>query len=202
MRKTLLAVLALVFVMGVSASANVFFNGDFDFEDPSAGWQFNNASVLAPGAWSIPLNSGNFAAHVTSWAGNWSVASGTMQQTQYGLAAGAYDLSFDYYIGVRHSSAGRNGGIKVKLNGVEVFSEFVDSQPLFTGDFAWKSVVIPVAIADTADLVVEYHAHFAEWTWLGVDNVAMTQAVPEPGSILAMVTGLAGFGGMIIRRRK
>lgn len=204
MRKTLLAVLISVLVLSTGAYAQAqIFNGDFEFEDPAAGWNLTGgASVMAPGAWSVPIHSGNFAGLVTSWSGDWAAPSGTAQQAVYGMSPGMQMLLFDYYIGVRSGDAWRTAGIKVKVNGVEVFSEINNAEVQWSGYFPWKTAAVPVTITgDSADIVFEYHAHFAEWSWLAVDNVEFG-VIPEPGSMLALAGGLAGFAGMIIRRKR
>lgn len=79
----------------------------------------------------------------------------------------------------------------------------------FEKNFAdWSSTGKPVATlsfvaTSTSTTLVIKHGNTTGSTLTGlfVDNVSVT-AVPEPGSILAMMTGLVGFGGIVIRRRR
>ena len=202
--KVILVALALVFALSSVACANLIINGGF--EEGSNGWLINGASVLNEGDWSVPIspNGGKWGGTVNSWTGDWVNPSGTFNQLVI-CPNGDYNLTFDYYLGAHHGDAGRPVGIRVLVNGVNVFEQWQESGSGWSGDFAWQTATIPVTIDNGdpgfdgwADIMFEHHCHFAEWSWVGVDGVSLT-AVPEPCTMLALA---AGFGALAIRRRK
>lgn len=79
----------------------------------------------------------------------------------------------------------------------------------FEKNFAdWTSSAKPVAVmtftatATQTTLVIKHgNSTGSTLTGLYADNVVV-QAVPEPSSLLALASGLAGLGGFVIRRRK
>jgi hypothetical protein len=189
--------------MCVSASANMMINGDF--EAGSVAWQLNGGSTVYNAAdFSIPPspNGGKWIGNVSNYGGNWNGPNGTFGQDVYGLADGAYLLTFNYYLGARYTDTTRQVGLKVLVNGESVFEKWQNSLNVWTGDFAWQTASIPVNIVGGyANVSFEQYCHFAQWSWTGVDGVNLV-AAPEPSSMVALASGLFGLVGFGIRRRK
>ena len=198
--RTLTIMLALALVLSVGAVAQEYImNGDF--ESSSDGWLFGGGmAIQGAGAWSIPFTPGGTE---SEWAGlitSWGASAATAEQMAF-AENGNYTLSFAYYLGAHHAGDIRVVDMQVFFNDVVVFNQSQNSTGGWAGDFAWQFASIPVTVTgDIGKVNIQMNSHWAEWSWLGVDDVSLTPVVPEPASMLALGAGLVGLLGF--RRRK
>ncbi|MGB9587432.1 MAG: PEP-CTERM sorting domain-containing protein, partial [Armatimonadota bacterium] len=115
---------------------------------------------------------------------------------------GVATLSGYLYAGAHAGDPWRNCGVNVLWNGQQVATLWRDADPnKWASDFSWVPFSVDVTGTGVNTLKLEFHAHFAEWTWTAADDLSIVP-VPEPSSILALSTGLIGLAGFAIRRRK
>ena len=184
--------LALVGLVASTASAGIV-NGNF--ASGLTGWGTSGqAEIHNPGDFGIPASpsGGPFAGAITSWGGNWGGPQGMIMQNVTGLL-GPQTLTGEIYAAAHSGDLWRNTAIEVVWNGSVVASLARDGSQSWAADFPWVSFTAPVTATGSDMLVVQWTAHFAEWTWMGVDNLAIT---PEPASIV-----LLGLAALFIRRR-
>jgi hypothetical protein len=190
------ALLTGLLVLGLVAVASAqVINGTFD--DSLTGWtQSGWGSIKNPGDFGVPASpsGGKFHGTESSWGGSWDGPVGNIFQAVTGVT-GAQTLSGELYAGAHSGDAWRNVAVDVLWNGVVVASLARDADPILWADgFSWAPFSVPVVGTGNDTLQVNYTIHFAEWTWTGVDNLAVT---PEPAALALLVLGLP-----MLRRRR
>jgi hypothetical protein len=170
----------------------------------------------------------NYAGVISSWGGDWGGPLGTIRQvvdeSQFpgwlpNGTAKEIDLSFDWLLAAHAADTWRNVGIKVYLDwqgdgsviptpGAPdyqrqlVFEQTRDAGNYWPGDIGWTTgqnvhVTLPFQ-PRYLSVEVEYYVHFAEWSFLGIDNVDLeARCIPEPATL-----GLLALGIPLIRRRR
>ncbi len=196
--KRLIVLLALLLIAS-SAHANLVTNGDFSAG--LTGWTTAGAAgIYNPGDFGIPASpsGGSFAGTVSSWGGDWGGPLGSI--TQQITGTGPLVVSGELYAGAHAADAWRNVAVEVLWNGSIIASQGVDADPVkFADQFAWVTFSQPVVGTGSNELKVQWIVHYAEWSWVEVDNLVV---VPEPGTFALLGSGLVSFAGVFIRRRK
>lgn len=197
--KRLLVVLA-VLALSTAASAQGVLNGTFDAG--LFGWtQTGGDGIHSPGDFGMPASpsGGPYVGAISSWGGNWNGPYGSVVQMVNWTGGGL--LSGELYAGAHSGDAWRNCSVEVLWNGTVVASKAQDADPVkWASNFEWSTFSAPITGIGSNELKVQWNVHFAEWTWVGADNLQVV--VPEPGSMLALLSGMIGLGGLAVRRRK
>jgi hypothetical protein len=199
MRRILLVVAALA--LATSAHANLVTNGTFDAG--LAGWTATGgAGVQSGNPFGLPTSPSGEpeVGCISSWGGDWGGPLGSISQTVNMVGPGT--LSGEIFAAAHSGDAWRNVATEVLWNGGVVASLARDADPnKWAQDFPWVTFAVPVTGIGANELKVNYTVHFAEWSWTSADNLQV-DAIPEPGSLLALGTGLVGLVGIALRRRK
>jgi len=205
------------FAMGQVAAQNLLVNGSFEqgawvlsdansmvvYGGSSAitGWQVVGAGVQHV-AWSntpspdLAAQDGNFALDLTGWTSlNTTESHPTMQQSFATTAGASYLVSF--YMGAIPlygdtvqilASAGNQQGL--------VFTQ----GPVTQGGWEQRSFTF---VAQGAMSTLQLTGIRADGDYyIGLDNVSVTAAIPEPQTYAMMLAGLAAVGAAARRRKK
>ena len=212
--RTLCKALAIAGLLGISqtSQANLITNGSFEtgafvpnFQDTMSlptsstamtGWSVINDTL----AWIGPTNpfgltasSGNFFLDLTDYDN--MAPFGGVTQTVTTVAGLAYQLSFDL------GSSDLYGRPSAILAGAG------STSAIFTGALAggnsdWQSFILPFTANSTSTIISLTGSNGQ--IYIGLDNVAvnaMVAPVPEPTSLIMMLTGLGVLGFMARRKR-
>lgn len=201
MKKVLfvLAALALSSSAAISAPPNYVANGDFS--GGLASWTAIGSVALQSGnPFGLPTspNGDPAAGVISSWGGDWGGPMGILLQPVSFTGVGT--LSGELYAGTRGPDTWRDAKVDVLWNGVPVATRAELGDPSkWASDFPWVPFSVPVTGIGFNTLEIHYTVHYGEWTWTSADNIAL---VPEPGSMMALATGLMGFAGCVLRRKR
>lgn len=190
-------------------TGNAEIHGQNDFGVPS-----NGASTKWAGA-------------ITSWGGTWDGAYRTMRyvidESQYpgwdpSLNQKEIDLQFDWFAAARSGDSWRNVGINVYLDWMDDGSYPDPAEPGYhkelvwgvsreadpnkwAGDWPWTHETIRLVLPlqpRYLSIDVDFIVHFAEWSWVAIDNVDLeARCIPEPATL-----GLLALGLPLLRRRR
>jgi hypothetical protein len=193
-----LLLVAAILALAASAHANLVVNGTFGAG--LASWATaGQAETHNAGDFGTPDSPSGapWAGAITSWGGGSPLGSITQNVGMMGPGT----LSGELYAAAHFSDATRRAGVEVLWNGSVVASLWPDSSTGWAIDFPWVPFSVPVTGTGSNVLKVQWTANYAEWTWDGVDNLAVNE-IPEPGNLFALGTGLFGLVGLAVRRRK
>lgn len=174
-----------------------------------------------------PAGGQKWAGMVTSWQGNWGGPFGTIRQvvdeSQFPgwIPDGTgkiIDIQFDYFLAATGNSGDpwRDAGLKVFLDWQGDGSEYpFPGNPGYQRQLVFEQVrnnSVPAPGWEHASIRIELpfqpqflsiefeaYAHFAEWTFVGVDNIDLEgQCIPEPASLALLALACVPM----IRRRR
>lgn len=209
MRKVLLPVVVLVLALSTFATANELINGS---------WELGNDSFWA--------RSGGEIVDLTTWFANPGPAPGETDVYGYGIAScwgisegsilqEVYCDSGVYNVFVSGWLQAKDGGVNPSWIELRLL---IDDQLVATervevtgGDTGWVQKTInwtgPITTKKTVQIAGQGNAWGGpgEWPWgiVYADGIVMTQElVPEPSSLMALVSGLGTLAGIAFRRRK
>lgn len=212
MKKALVLTLALLFVLGMSASAQITLtNGNF--EDPTnhaLGWNLGTgvSTLDYPDAWMAP------GLCPAEGAGRWGITAvnnygiSDHQATQRINTVGLYTINasgwFRLFSGVGEGVS--SARLALLIDNVEVAT----SETLLGvngGWGEWTQLTLPTWTGNVgANIRLRPIMHLdgsGDWAQAVADSFQMTaNVVPEPASIVALMSGLVGIGGLVIRRKK
>jgi hypothetical protein len=209
--RTLVAAAVAALALSQAAHANLVANGDFEVGTPVgnngdansqrllggdtsslAGWTVTGPEIAWIGAgnpYGINAASGSNFLDLTGWAYS---GHGGVSQDLATVAGQAYTLSFDLGNSVNYNY----GGTDSMLVSAGTLSQIVTTQ--VTGDpGSWEHVTLSfVATSNTTTL--SFSGDASQW-YVGLDNVNVTSAVPEPATPAML---LAGLGLVALKRRR
>jgi|GEM_PF-2626219 len=219
MRKLLLPlVVAATLLASTAFAANLLTNGSFETWDGSnfAGWTKNmgtgTVQTLSQQARDINNDWGGspFYGQTAKTYYNKGVATATLTQ-QVDMTPGNYNLIFSGKLQRVVLDTGYNNHPDWGFFTVDLF---IDTAKVYTVTYAANNVtetpyfsyVGPVSgfakvVFTMGDTSVGNISNNKSYDMSKFDSFVLDQ-VPEPGSLLALLGGLAGFAGMVIRRRQ
>jgi hypothetical protein len=166
-----------------------------------------------------------WAGMLTSWAGSWTAPMAVIRQVidesqspgwQPDGTGKIIDVEFDYFLNATNSWPGepwRDVGVKVFLNWDSAGGPLNPASPTYQHQLVfqeWRNANVPDPIWKHADvslelaaqpqfvgIEIEAHAHNAEWSYVGFDNVGLeSQCLPEPSGLI-----LLALGSLVLVRR-
>lgn len=164
---------------------------------------------------------------VESWGGDWGAPKAVLRQVVDESQFPGWDpalnqkqitINFDRFLAARSTEPARNVGLKVFIDYMddgsfpdpfesgyhrdEVYNEVVDAADIWADQLAWEHKTIDILLPTQPrylSLEMEFYTHFAEWSWIGVDNVDLEgRCVPEPASLSMLLLAVLP----LIRRRR
>ncbi len=210
MTKALFLMLVLLFALSASASlSNELTNGSWQSGDDT-GWVRAGGEIVNLVSWFANPGPAPGEADVYGYglATSWGTGDGSISQDIYS-APGVYDIFLNGWLCAK-DGWGFSSWIELQLSiddqivAAEQVSAsggdtgWVSKQILWTGYIAQKKSVRIVAHVDGREAGPD------NWPWgiVYADGIVLGQrTVPEPASVLALLTGIAGIAGITIRRR-
>ena len=203
-------ILLVCLVAALPASANLVANGSFENPVVSA-----NARCDTWGAngWTASLAGSNpESTYIFNAASNgWVAAQGANVLTMFPSSGGpsvsqtlttvvgqAYDFSFAL-LGASWYGQGTTVTVSWISNSVDLIGQWAQA----AGTTTWETKHFLVTAGSTSDTIKLTYADYQTGFWgaANIDNVQVNAAVPEPGSLCAMLVGLAGVIGLKRRPR-
>lgn len=205
-----IAALGMLFGATQIAHANLISNGSFEsgiYAPPSwdsmslsvgatniTGWTVVSDAIawIGPSSpWSLTASAGNFFLDLTQYS--LGAPFGGVSQTISTTPGQTYQLSFD--LG-SSNLWGRPSAILASANSTSA----IFTSALTGGNSDWQSFILPFTASSTSTTISLIGN--AGKSYIGLDNVAVNavSSVPEPASMLMMLTGL-GLMGFTLRRK-
>jgi hypothetical protein len=224
MKSRLLVAFAGVALLAIAtpARANLITNGDFN-SGALAGWTTvstggnANAFYVIPNGSSAPVS--GLAIPVNSTGGNYFAASdqvgpgGEVLLQSFTTSGGALTLTFNWFDNSHTAQSGTalNGSsqaarVDILFNGASAFdvgAGVAENLMLNTTSSSWQSATYNITDLAAGTYELRFgsgqNSYYQEF---GVDNVSLTEAVPEPSTWAMMILGFAGVGFMGYRRSR
>jgi Protein of unknown function (DUF642)/PEP-CTERM motif len=213
------AIGAAALALSGAAQANLLVNGSFELGTvTTAGYEYLNPGATAMSGWTVVADnllwfhtsytdsSGTLAASdgakfldLTATSANCTPCGG-VEQTIATTAGVSYTLAFDLgssstYL-IPSTIAATAEIVQGGLGGVQTQS-FTSTA---TGANNWQRFSMNF-VAANASTTVRLVGTFAQLDYVGLDNVSVTAAVPEPGTWALMLAGMAAVGSVASRRK-
>ena len=211
MKRILLPVLALAFIISYSIPSHAGLLFSDNFESGLSAWTGSSGIIVED-----PLNPGN---SVLSFGGLMS-GGDTFTLSSFASTTGNYELSFDYLgLAVEGSVAGDLGGFigytscpVPGYGGPNWLAGTKDSYPGLATQLSdtgqWVHVEIPFAVSGNVHIMLEDFSHSGGvagdvyFDNIRLDNSQNATATPEPATMLLLGSGLLGLVGLKRKSRK
>ena len=209
MRKVLLPIAVLVLALSTFAAANELINGSWELGDDSF-WVRSGGEIVNLNTWFASPGPAPGETDVYGYgiASCWGISEGSILQEVY-CDPGVYNV---FVSGWLQAKDGGNTPSWIELR------LLIDDQLVATervevagGDTGWirKSIAWtgPIAMKKTVQIAGRGDAWGGPnpWPWgiVYADGIVMTQElVPEPSSLVALVSSLGALAGIAFRRRR
>ncbi len=186
------------------------------------------ANIFNSGDWGVPglPGSNKWAGVVVSWGGDWGGPIGMIRQIVDQSQFPGWDplgtqtvigLQFDRLLKAVSGDTWRDVGMRVYLDWMEdgsypypgepeyvrqlVYEQWSPGQSEYPGPQDWVHEQIEITLPAQPQFLsveVEFYAHYAMWSFLGIDNVDLeSYCIPEPATM-----GLLMLGLPLVRRRR
>ncbi|MCC6484956.1 MAG: PEP-CTERM sorting domain-containing protein [Armatimonadetes bacterium] len=198
--KTVLSVLAALALASSAHATNLVTNGDFSSN--LSGWTTTGVvqvfTAANPNRMDLPASPSGWPAvgRVSSYLASTSHITQSINFTGQGTLSGELWAA-------GHGSAGVGAvSATVLWNGSVVGSLSQVPDPVkWEMDYVWTTFSGTVIGTGANTLQVNFVVPSVETAWSAVDNLNLV-VVPEPGSMIALATGLLGFAGCAFRVKK
>lgn len=209
MRRMLILAIALM-VIGVPAFAvNVLTNGDF--AQGSTGWTVWNQrgtitfDASAGDGWTKAANyNGGIFQQFNVVAGQTYTISGMCKSDPFAankMWAEVLIINNGTQVPVNGTDLGPGGSV-IGCAKEDSWATTSSWNKSFSQMNVWTKQLSFVAASNKATIVLKSGNIDGTVTGIRWDNVVVDGVVPEPGSIVALMSGLVGFGGLMIRRKR